>query len=280
MSTSKWIALSAVAVLAVGFTAYPLLAGSGSSSGCGSDKAVASVDGQPTSSCGAHSARQVVASVDGDKGGSCGSHAKNKTVAGLDGKKAGSCGSHAHKETVASVDGKCCGCGKKAVAAKDSKSCPAKADGVLLSVDAKACGSCDKKAQGKCPDPAGRRLQNVLAYIDQAEKAMKDGHNDKAQAHLAKARKSVHALAHQMMHDGGHKKAHAQATSDSAKQDQAKFVNSKCPIMGKKIHADRVKPALVRTFNGRKVAFCCGGCPGRWDKLSDEQKADKLAKVK
>jgi hypothetical protein len=263
MSTSKWIALSAVAVLAVGFTAYPLLAGSGSSSGCGSDKAVASADGQPRSSCGAHAARQVVASVDG--------------------KKAHSCGSHAHKEAVASVDakdGKCCGCGKKAVAAKDAKSCPAKAEGVLLSVDSKACGTCDKKAEGKCPDPAGRRLQNVLAYIDQAEKAMKDGHNDKAQAHLAKARKSVHALAHQMMQDGGHKKAHAEAKSEAEQAAEAKFVNSKCPIMGKKIHADRVKPALVRTFNGRKVAFCCGGCPGRWDKLSDEQKADKLAKVK
>ena len=36
---------------------------------------------------------------------------------------------------------------------------------------------------------------------------------------------------------------------------------------------------LVREFNGQQVAFCCGGCPAGWDKLSDADKAAKLAKV-
>jgi len=58
------------------------------------------------------------------------------------------------------------------------------------------------------------------------------------------------------------------------------YANTVCPIMGSKINAKRVTPALVRTYKGHKVAFCCGGCPAAWDRLSDDQKAAKLANAR
>lgn len=49
-------------------------------------------------------------------------------------------------------------------------------------------------------------------------------------------------------------------------------VNTRCPIMGGKVN-----PAVsTRTQDGRKVGFCCRGCPPAWDKLTDEQKKAKL----
>ncbi len=54
------------------------------------------------------------------------------------------------------------------------------------------------------------------------------------------------------------------------------FVNDRCPIMGSTIEADKVPASLVRDYKGKRVAFCCGGCPGQWDKLSDAQKDEEL----
>ena len=54
------------------------------------------------------------------------------------------------------------------------------------------------------------------------------------------------------------------------------FANVKCPMMGTKIDPTNVPASLIREFKGKKVAFCCAGCPGAWDKLSDEEKESKL----
>ena len=60
-----------------------------------------------------------------------------------------------------------------------------------------------------------------------------------------------------------------------------KFVNSSCPIMTtSKIDPAKVPDTLTRDFQGQKVAFCCADCPAAWDKLSDIDKAAKLAKAK
>ena len=56
-------------------------------------------------------------------------------------------------------------------------------------------------------------------------------------------------------------------------------VNGKCPMMGNAFNKASVSPALVRDFKGQKVGFCCGGCPEKWDALSDEDKTAKLATV-
>ena len=54
------------------------------------------------------------------------------------------------------------------------------------------------------------------------------------------------------------------------------FVNATCPMMGSTIDPKKVTPELVRMHKGKKVAFCCGGCPPAWDKLSDAEKDAKL----
>jgi hypothetical protein len=51
-------------------------------------------------------------------------------------------------------------------------------------------------------------------------------------------------------------------------------------MMGSKIDAANVPANLVREHRGRKVAFCCAGCPGAWDKLTDAEKDAKLGAVR
>ena len=62
--------------------------------------------------------------------------------------------------------------------------------------------------------------------------------------------------------------------------DAKEYANVNCPIMtGSKINPAKVTDELTRTYKGKKVAFCCAGCPGAWDKLSDDEKDTKLAAV-
>lgn len=59
------------------------------------------------------------------------------------------------------------------------------------------------------------------------------------------------------------------------------YANTKCPIMlANVINPEKVTDKLVTDFKGEKVAFCCAACPAKWDALSDEEKATKLAASK
>jgi len=53
---------------------------------------------------------------------------------------------------------------------------------------------------------------------------------------------------------------------------QVSTVNTKCPMMG-----GDVDPAYTTDFNGKTVGFCCKGCAGKFNKLSDTAKAELLA---
>ena len=59
---------------------------------------------------------------------------------------------------------------------------------------------------------------------------------------------------------------------------RAVVVNATCPIMGNAIDPSKVPDSLYRTYKKQGVGFCCGGCPQKWDALSDSDKASKLAK--
>jgi len=54
-------------------------------------------------------------------------------------------------------------------------------------------------------------------------------------------------------------------------------VNGKCPMMGDTLNKTAVPDTMVRDYKGQKVGFCCPPCMPKWDKLSDEDKAAKLA---
>ncbi len=49
-------------------------------------------------------------------------------------------------------------------------------------------------------------------------------------------------------------------------------VNTKCPYSGEPANAD-----IASEYKGQKVAFCCNGCKGKFDKATDTDKAAKLA---
>lgn len=57
-------------------------------------------------------------------------------------------------------------------------------------------------------------------------------------------------------------------------------VNAKCPITGGALSPDGVVENLTRDHKGRKIGFCCDGCPEEWDKLTDADKDAELAKAK
>jgi hypothetical protein len=57
-------------------------------------------------------------------------------------------------------------------------------------------------------------------------------------------------------------------------------VNPKCPMMtDNKINNAAMAAHMVREFKGQKVGFCCPPCIPKWEALSDEEKAAKLAAV-
>ena len=63
---------------------------------------------------------------------------------------------------------------------------------------------------------------------------------------------------------------------EAASEAEAGVVNVTCPIMVDSPISSDVPASLIREFQGQKVGFCCGGCPGKWDALSDSQKTAKL----
>ena len=50
-------------------------------------------------------------------------------------------------------------------------------------------------------------------------------------------------------------------------------VNAHCPIMGHEVADD----GGSTTWNGQSIAFCCEDCLPKWNALSDDDKATKLA---
>lgn len=64
----------------------------------------------------------------------------------------------------------------------------------------------------------------------------------------------------------------ATTDSESSTESTVQFANAKCPIMGGKPKAE-----LTAEYEGKTIGFCCDGCPQKWDALSDEEKAEKLA---
>lgn len=59
----------------------------------------------------------------------------------------------------------------------------------------------------------------------------------------------------------------------------AKYANVNCPISGEKIQPANVPPGLVRQFKGCSVAFSSEANVQQWDKLSDQERQQKLDKV-
>ncbi len=109
-----------------------------------------------------------------------------------------------------------------------------------------------------------REFPTAIMSLAEAIKAMKAGDRQTEVAELTKATEKLLAV--------------YKALGTNARPQ---FANSLiCPIMGSSIDRNTVDANLTRDYKGRKVAFCCGGCPSEWDKLDDSQKQAKIPGTK
>ena len=103
----------------------------------------------------------------------------------------------------------------------------------------------------------------AMLSIDNAAMAAESGNKTIAIVELLKARKIL-ISANDLL--GEHLKP--------------QFANTHCPIMGSFIDVDAVDKSLTRDYKGWKIAFCCGGCPLAWDRLTDGQKQYRVPGIK
>lgn len=152
----------------------------------------------------------------------------------------------------------------------------------------KAGESCDKKQDGKCGMCKKRHMKmaEVKKQLAAAKEAVQAGDKAAALEAIEKAEKALPSgkmMKHRCGHDakaGQCDKAHKGHKGHMHKGEQSAAVNTTCPIMGGKVDPKNVPSNLTRQYNGQTVGFCCAACPPAWDKLSDEQKAQKLQAVK
>ena len=69
--------------------------------------------------------------------------------------------------------------------------------------------------------------------------------------------------------------AQPSATETSAAEPVAAADNKNCPIMGHPVSAE----GGSTTWNGKTIGFCCDGCKPKFEALSDDEKAAKLAEA-
>jgi len=105
-------------------------------------------------------------------------------------------------------------------------------------------------------------LPMVSQSIDNAIKALESDKKETALAELNKAKHLITGI-----------------NEAIGKLVKPNFANVRCPIMNSPINPEKVTKDLIREYKGQKIAFCCGGCPAAWDKLTDAEKTAKLAKV-
>jgi hypothetical protein len=67
-------------------------------------------------------------------------------------------------------------------------------------------------------------------------------------------------------------------SSDKKEEPKAAMglMNSKCPLMPD----HPIDPNVTADYKGGKVGFCCDGCLPDWNKMTDAQKDERLAKAK
>ena len=106
----------------------------------------------------------------------------------------------------------------------------------------------------------GKTVPGAIQALTAARKAIKAGHTEHALAQLHKIELALLVT---------------QKTLDV--EFGPKFVNATCPMMGSPIKANKVTDDLLRVYVGKRIAFCCDGCPEKWDGLSRAQKAAKFA---
>lgn len=106
----------------------------------------------------------------------------------------------------------------------------------------------------------GETVPGAMQALIAARKAIQAGHTEHALVELHKVELALQVT---------------QRTLDV--EIGPKFVNATCPMLGSPIQADKVTDDLIRVYQDKRIAFCCNGCPEKWDGLSRVRKVAKLA---
>ena len=119
----------------------------------------------------------------------------------------------------------------------------------------KCMAGCMEKCQANMKDISAAKVA-----IKAAIEAMDKGDTKAAKIEMEKADKLLSNV-HKCMQEN---------------MEQMPCTNAKCPITGKSIERMNCPKELTRMCEGKKVGFCCAGCPKAWDKLTDTEKDAKL----
>jgi hypothetical protein len=158
----------------------------------------------------------------------------------------------------------CKACGNTKAVCKAGGACKAGGQSRAARRADGACKAGGKTCMKACRTEMMGKMAEVKVALVTVRTAVEAGQKTEALAAIGTAEKLVAEM---------HQKMTAKATAPKA---AAGMVNTRCPMMGSKIDPAKVPASLTREFNGRKVGFCCGGCPVAWDRLTDTQKQGKL----
>jgi len=136
--------------------------------------------------------------------------------------------------------------------------CPAKAA-------AKKGGGCPRCAMNKQQAP---HMAELAAALKAAKAAADTGDTKIASAKITHAQGLLASMQQQVSRCPG---------CEAKKKAAAQVTNTRCPIMGRPVDPANVPANLTREHKGRRVGFCCSGCPAAWDKLTETQKESRLA---
>jgi hypothetical protein len=160
---------------------------------------------------------------------------------------------------------------KTAAQAKGNKAAVAKIDEALQLIEQ------DQRVMEQRMNQMMGIMQQRMAEMQALAQDMQKMKEEMAKPGQDKAMQDKMAAMHQKM-----EKMCTQMKSDmyrAGKAAEPKVVNTKCPIMGGKVDPYTVADNLTREFEGKKIGFCCAGCPGKWDQLTTAEKEQKLAAV-
>jgi hypothetical protein len=100
----------------------------------------------------------------------------------------------------------------------------------------------------------------AIALLDGAVKALEAGNTAEAKKGIEKAKTMLKDV----------------QVAQKKCMEKLPTVNALCPITGKKIDMMNTSEKQTTLYQGKKVGFCCPACPPLWEKLTDQEKEQKL----
>jgi hypothetical protein len=128
-------------------------------------------------------------------------------------------------------------------------------------------------------------MADLKDTLSQARQAADAGDSKTASQKIGQAQQLIdqqHARMHEMMKGRmgqgirGAAGMKCPICGETMGPDQGEVSNRICPMDDSKIDPAKLTAGATREYKGEKIGFCCAGCAQMWDRLSDEQKREKM----